>query len=64
MKHTTNILKALFILLCLRLQPTLAYAIELLYIALCANLCVAQDTTHFPCIDIRNIVIVMLEAET
>ena len=46
MKRTANILKTSFILLCLRLQPTLAYAIELLYIVLCANLCVAQYTTH------------------
>ena len=39
-------IKDSFIFLCLRLQPTLAYAIELLYIVLCANLCVAQYTTH------------------
>ena len=51
-----------FVLLCLRLQPTLAYAIELLYIVLCANLCVAQYTTHISCIDILNSVVVISSA--
>ena len=46
MKYYYQYIKDSFILLCLRLQPTSANAIELLYIVLCANLCVAQYTTH------------------